>query len=305
MSLMAIRRFFLSYATPIWILLALSFVVGSFAVLGSNPFTPQGAGAGSAEAAAENTPVVARVGGRDVRAGELERQLQQEIERDRQFMPGGPSLAEMPARRLRVLESFKQEEALAAAAKKEGITATDSDIERARDQAFDQLRSNYAQALGLKANASDGEINNALAKAGQNLTITDLKASLPTDALRNQVLYEKLRDKLKPATAAEPAPTVERVRNNYADIKVRHILIKTGPGGLPDEQARAKARKLLDAIKKDPASMPRLANENTQDPGNSPPGKPKQGGLYDFAPASQYVAPFTDCLLYTSPSPRD
>jgi parvulin-like peptidyl-prolyl isomerase len=280
-------------------LLALSFVVGSFAVLGSIRSRPRRAG--SAEAAAEDTPIVAKVGSRDVRAGELERLLQQEMERDRQFMPAGPSLAEMPARRLRVLDRFKQEEALAAAAKKEGITASDADIERARDEAFAQIRSNYARALGLKENASDAEINSALVKAGQNLTINDLKASLPTDALRNQVLYEKLRDKLKPAATAEPAPSVERVRNNYADIKVRHILIRTGPGGLPDEQARAKAQKLLDAIKKDPASFARLANENTQDPGNSPPGKPKQGGLYDWAPASGYVAPFTNAALSVKP----
>lgn len=299
MSLMAIRRFFLSYATPLWILLALSFVAGSIA-LGTN--SSGGGGGGTLVGSGDNGngPIVATVGTREIRARELDEKLNETLDQQRQYLPTPPSPAEYPALRLRLLDQYKEEQAVAAAAQKAGITVSDADLNQVRDEAFQRQRAQVIQALQLKETATDRDIDGALAKAGQRLTVADLKASrFPEERIRAVALYRKLQDSFKAKIA--PTATEQRVRDNYAEVKVRHVLIKTGEGGLPEEQARAKAQKILDAVKKDPASFARLADENTQDPGNVGAGGKKNGGLYDWRPAKEYVAAFSEAALSTKP----
>ncbi len=299
MSLMSIRRFFTKYGTPIWILLVLTFVAGSFTVLGSNLFRPS-SGPGSAAAASAGEKIAATVGAREVTSRELDLKLNQQLEQQRQYLPTPPSPGEYPALRLRLLDQFKQEQALLTAAEKAGLSVTPADIERVRDEAFAQNRGQLAQALSLKPDASDREMDAALAKTSQNVTIAAYKAAvLPDERVRPVALFGKMQDSFKAKVASTVTP--QRVRDNYSEIKVRHILLKTGEGGLPEEQARGKAQKLLDAVKKDPASFARLADENTQDPGNAGPGGKKQGGFYDWAPASRYVPEFSGAALSVKP----
>jgi len=295
MSLMSLRQFITKYGTWIWITVALTFVAGSFIGLGNSALF----GSQNSAAATSGDPIVAVVGDREVTQQALDQQMNRALEQQRQFMPMGVPPSEYPSLRLRLLDNYKQQQALAVAAEKANVVIADADIERARDAAFAQQRPRFAAALGLKEDASDRAINDALARTGQRLTIEDLKASVSDEALRDQLRYEKLRDTFKAELTAKATPA--RVKNNYSEVKVRHILVKSGEGGLPDEQAKAKAQKLLDAVKKDVSVLPRLADENSDDPGNAGPGGKKQGGLYDWAPASRYVPAFTEAALAAKP----
>jgi parvulin-like peptidyl-prolyl isomerase len=96
-------------------------------------------------------------------------------------------------------------------------------------------------------------------------------------------LYQQgLQNQLKKQVQAKA--TEDAVRKSYNEIQVRHVLIKSGEGGLPEEQAKAKAQKILDTALKDPAQLAKLARENSDDPGSK-----DKGGFYDWAPAGRYV----------------
>ena len=294
MSLMGMRHGVKKYAAWIYVPLALSIVVGTFAAFGSNLFT-----GGQDTAAASAEQPVAVVGGISVTRSTLDRQLEGALQQQRQYQPN-PTPLDVARTRLMLLEQYKQQAAVAAAAKAERVAVTDDDIARARDQAWSLQRGQFLSLLNLKPTASDREIDAAIARQQPGMTLNDLKEQLfPVEQIRYNAMYEKLQDTYK--EAARAGATADKVKQRYSDIKVRHILIKTGEGGMPEEQARNKAQKLLDAVKKNPADMPRLANENTEDPGNQPPGKPKQGGVYDWAPANRYVPAFTDAALAVKP----
>lgn len=278
MSLMGMRRVVKQYGTPIWIALALTLVVGSFVGFGSYLFGENPA----SQAAAE--PPIAVVGDAKITRSALDRTLSQ--------FSANPSPQEIASTRLFLLEQAKQQQAVVAAAKRAGITVTEDDLERAREAAWAQQRVSYISALGLKEGASDDELDRALARI--NRSVDDFKQQFAEEDLRASVYAQKLQEKFK--KEAQAKATEQAVRNSYQDIQVRHILIKFGEGALPEEQARAKAQKILDAVKADPSKMPQLARENSDDPGSK-----ANGGFYDWAPASRYVPAFTAAAQAVKP----
>lgn len=282
MSLMGMRRTVKQYGTPIWILLALILVVGSFVGLGSNLFDNGQQAQGVAE------PVLATVGDRKVLRSEVDDRVMQ--------MTANPPPQQMNSMRLYALEEFKQQGALVAVAKSAGVSVTDAEVESARNEAWKQQRTTYITALNLKPTATDDEISRTLARQRPDLSVETLKEGYPKEQLRLQATVKKLQDKFK--AEAQKEATEEEVRRSYADMQVRHILVKFGKGALPEAQARTKAQKLLDAVKTNPSAMATLAKENSDDPGSK-----AKGGQYTWAPADRagIVPEFKEALRKLQP----
>lgn len=293
MSLMSMKRTFTKHSA--WIMGGLAFVmVGgvAFTGLGAN-LSDVAPGGGAAGGAAVETPV-ATVGGVAVSRTALDRQLDQQLQQQRIYMPPGmpePSGAQLATMRLGILDQAKEQRAVVEAAKKAGITVSAADIAREREKVWAQQKGQFVQALGLKPAATDAEINGALAKQNAGVTVDLLKQQgISDEQLRDSLYAQGLQAKFKSEVQAKT--TEAQVRQSYSDVRVRHILVASGPNGLPEAQARAKAEKLLAAALKDPASLTRLAKENTDDPGSK-----NTGGLYDWGPASRYVPAFSEAAL--------
>lgn len=294
MSLMGMREATSKYWPAIAIVAAVLMGVTAFAGLGANLFSR---GGGSAPAAQSNPTekTVATVGDLKVTRGMLDQAVQRQIQQQAMFgQQAQPKPEEMDFLRLQALNSFKQQQALLAAAKAAGVNITDADVAQEREKVWQSQRPQIAQALSLPPTATDSQIDSAIAQQQPGASIAAIKASFPDYALRAQAAQEGLLKQLRSQVQVTP----EQVKRSYDEIQVRHILIKTGDGGLPDDQAKAKAEKILAAVMADPAKMPQLANENSDDPGNTDPKThQKKGGFYDWAPASQYVTEFSDAAL--------
>jgi parvulin-like peptidyl-prolyl isomerase len=205
-------------------------------------------------------------------------------------MAGSPTPEIQDMYRLMLVEQFKGREAIVQAAKKAGVEVTDAQIEEMRDKKWNEsVRSAIASQLGIDPKSDDRTVEEALQKMNPDSSISVLKQNvIEADQLRNELYYNGLKAKVAPPANIDAA----YVKRTYSDIQVRHVLIKSGPGGLPDDQAKAKAEKVLAEAVKDPASLAKLAKENSDDPGSK-----AKGGLYDWAPGSQYVPEFTQGSL--------
>ncbi|MDX1933613.1 MAG: peptidylprolyl isomerase [Capsulimonadales bacterium] len=293
MSLMAMNRAFKKHG-PIWggilaFVMIIGVVLTGFGanVAGGGPDPTTGAAAGK---------TVATVGEAKVTAEELERRLEAALRQQSSFgAPPNLSAADKANFRFMILNGIKQEQAMVAAAKKAGVTVTDADIAAQRRQVWEQNRTGFLTTLGLPEKATDRQIEQELAKQQVAPSLDAfLKVRLPDDALRMKAYNDGLQAALK----KQAGTTEAEVRRSYNDIRVRHILIKTGEGGLPEGAAKAKAEKLLADINANPSRFAELADRNSDDPGNKDPKtNRKNGGLYDWAPASQYVPEFTGAAL--------
>jgi parvulin-like peptidyl-prolyl isomerase/exonuclease VII small subunit len=235
---------------------------------------------------------VATVGASKVTRGDLERRLTMVLQQ--QQMMGGPAQippAERERYRYMLLEGLKREQAVVLAAEKKGVKVTDAQIAAEREKAWEMQRSQYARMLNLKEpeKATDAEIDRALAEQapGRGITVQRLKADIPTDQIRLQLYNQGLTDAIKKDVKIDEA----EVKKSLDEVQVRHILIKSGPGGLPDGQAKAKAEKILAEVKANPAKMPDLAKQHSDD------GNKKEGGFYDWSPANKYVPEFSKAAL--------
>lgn len=285
------NRSFKKYGPVFGIGLAGIMLIGTFAGFGANLFGGDNGGGAMMSASAAND-AVATVG--DVRVtrtlleSNLDRALQQQA-----MMSGGqaprPKPEEMNSYLVRVLDQVKQEQALVAAAKSAGVTVNDSEIAAEREKIWQQERAGYAQSLALAPTATDAEIDRALATQNPGLNTTVIKnQGIPTEAIRTKLYQDGLQKKLRDQVQVDPA----LLKRTYNEIQVRHILINFGKSGLPEEQAKAKAEKILAEVKANPAKMAELAKNNSDDPGSK-----TKGGFYDWAPAAQYVPAFTEAAL--------
>ncbi|GAB4452747.1 MAG: hypothetical protein OHK0029_04260 [Armatimonadaceae bacterium] len=233
--------------------------------------------------------VVAKVGEAEVTDTELNARLQELLNQQAMFGGAVTNPADKAKFRAMVLNGIKQEQAVIAAAKKAGVTVNDGDIAKKRDEIWEQARSQFAQSLELKEDATDAQINRALAEQAPGMTVQRLKTErLPEDRVRLQLYQEGLANALK----AQMSVSEEDVKKSYNEIKVRHILIKSGEGGLPEPQAKAKADKVLKEVLASPDKMAELAKQYSDDPGSK-----NNGGIYDWAPGAQYVPEFTKGAL--------
>ena len=257
------------------------FMVGGIAYTGMG--RNLGGGSQQAERGGSGEPPVAKVGGLAVVKSALIQQIDQMYQGQ-----APPSAEDRDEECLRLLDSQKTQQAVVVAAEKSGAKIADADIDAEREKLWNtEGRAAYAQKLELKPDAPDAEIDAALAKLAQGgnpMTVAAIKASLPADRLKVQIAQERLKTSLAKNITVDPAT----VKRSYNDIKVSHILIKSGQGALPDGQAKAKAEKVLAEVKGDPANIAKLAKTYSDDPGSK-----DKGGLYDWQPASTYVGPFS------------
>ncbi len=289
------NRSFKKYGTAFGIGLAGIMMIGTFAGFGANLFGNKDGGM-TAPSAADDT--VATVGDVRVTRALLESNLKRALDQQA-MMSGGqapqPKPEEMNSYLVQVLDQVKKEQALIAAAKAAGVTVSDSDIAAEREKIWQQERGGYAQKLSLAPTATDAEIDRALATQNPGLNTSVIKnQGIPTEAIRTKLYQDGLQKKLRDQVQVDPA----LLKRTYNEVQVRHILINFGKSGLPEEQAKAKAEKILAEVKADPSKMAELANNNSDDPGNTDEKtKQKKGGFFDWSPASKYVPAFAEAAL--------
>jgi parvulin-like peptidyl-prolyl isomerase len=281
MGLMDMNRGFKKYAP--WVVAPLCILMlGGVVFNGFGSALGDGSGGGSAPAGqpgGPEDPVVATVGSVKVTRSELDRQLEQ-VARGGQLSP----LMQDQFRYMILDRSYKQKAALEAAAKAAGVTVADADLGREREKAWATQRPQIASMLALPPTATDADIQSALQKQQPGLTTDALKSRIPDDDIRASLYQQGLVNSFKKQVTVNEGT----VRHGYDEIQVRHILVKSGEGGLPDAQAKAKAEKILGEVKANPAKMADLAKQFTDDPGSK-----ATGGFYDWSPASKYVPEFT------------
>jgi parvulin-like peptidyl-prolyl isomerase len=283
MSLMAMKKGFEKYA-PVYVGILAVIMIGGVVLSGFGAnVSPQ-----NAPLASTAKPVV-KVGDKEISSTELDFRVKQVLDQQAMFGPMILSPAEKAKYRYMILNGFKQEQAVVVAAKKAGVTVSDADIAKKRNEIWEQARASFAQTLGLKEGATDGDIDTALNQQSPGMSVARLKAErLPDEVVRLQLYQEGLSEALKKQLAV----TDDEVKNSYSDIRVRHILIKIGDGGLPEPQAKEKAEKVLKEVLAAPDKMGALAKQYSDDPGS----KDKEG-IYEWAPGSQYVPEFTKGAL--------
>ena len=281
MSLMGMNRAFKKHGAWLGGIAAFLMLIVAISGLGNNNFRNGGA---AAEATVASDAPVATVGDMKITRPELDGQLDRMLHGQIGTMP-----AEMDRYRVLLLNQYKQKAALAMAAKAAGVTVSDADMARERDKQWALQRSQIVSALALPDKATDADIDKALQTQQPGATVERIKESIaPDDDVRASVYQQGLTAQSKKAIQVSP----EQVQKSYDEIQVRHILVKSGTGGLPDAAAKAKAEKILAQVKADPSKMPQLAMQNSDDPGSKP-----KGGFYDWAPAGQYVPEFTQGAL--------
>ena len=286
MSLMALKRTITKFGVPIGIVLGIFMIIG--VVLPGLGMNLGGAAAQPTEKAEVEKPA-AMVGEVPVSRRMLDDAVEGQVQQQRMYGAPTPTPAMMAQMRTDVLESAKSEAALLNLAKASNINPSAEDITRMREDVWAKSeRGKYASALGLKADATDSEIDAALVKQNPGASILRIKQGYPEDRLRLMASQTALLNKYKSEIKADAAT----VKQNYSEIKVRHILIASGKNGLPEGQARERATKLLAELKADVNKMPALAGQYSDDPGSK-----KKGGLYDWAPASRYVPEFSQAAL--------
>jgi parvulin-like peptidyl-prolyl isomerase len=283
MSLMAMNRAIKKYGIFWGVFIGILMVGGiAFSGFGRNIMAP----AGPNRAAQAETPV-ATVNGAPVTQADLDHRVEMALRQQAMFgQTPNVTPAERDLLRYTMLnQQVKQEQAMVAAAKKAGVTVNDADIARERDKVWQQARTNVTQTLGLSDKASDADIERALGQQAPGMTVARFKEmNIPEDRVKLQLYQEGLMDSIKKGLT----PTADEVKRSYDEIQVRHILIKSGDGGLPEGQAKEKAEKILVEVKANPAKMADLAKQFSDDPGSK-----DKGGFYDWAPASRYVPEFT------------
>ncbi|MBC8135586.1 MAG: peptidylprolyl isomerase [Fibrella sp.] len=282
MSLMAINRTAKKYGWIVGSVMA-ALMIGGVVLsgLGSNISSP---GSGATIPGSGNEPTVVTVGDRKITKPELDQfadRLAQQQSMQNPMMPGKrPGPEEMDRFRLSAIEIFKQQQALEALAKAQGITATPDDLRAEREKQWTtQLRPKVAQQLELPADATDAQIRSAIIKINKQLSLERVKElELPDESMRLSFLSSKVSDKYKSQIAVDDVA----VRRSLSDMTVRHILVKFGAGALPEAQAKTKAEKLLTEAKANPTKMGNLAKTNSDDEGSK-----AKSGVYEWTPADR------------------
>jgi len=271
MSLMGMKQGIQKFAVPIMIALGGIMVVGGL-------FNGYGRNVGNQsrearqEALAE-TPV-AKIGELSVTRRMLDEIVDRQLKQFEAFgMPKPPAEA-LDGYRLGAIEALKSQEALVAAAKKEGVHVSDADIQQGIERVWnEQGRTSIAKQLNLSEKATDNEIEASFLKQGANVTVAQLKQRfINPDAVRVKLYDEGLRAVLKKKKTVDPAT----LKQSVSRYKVRHILVNWD-AKTTEAAAKAKAEKLLAEVKAAPTKMAELATKNSDDPGSK-----SKGGLYEW-----------------------
>jgi parvulin-like peptidyl-prolyl isomerase len=278
MSLNAMRALFHSRGLGLVILIIVTGAMlvtaytGIGAILTHNSSVPA--------AAQANTPasVVATVDGIPISRQQYDQAYENTKQRDQ--MMGQPSQGIWSASqdRMTALQGIISQAEQVKVAENAGITASDADVDKARDQ---QLAPLITQ-LGLSPNASIDQINDAL-QANNSPTVGQL---FPDSILREQAIVDNYQDMVKKQIVA----TDSAVQQYYRQVHTRHILISNK--SRPDAQAKALAQLCIDKIKGG-ANFADLVTQYTDDKGT----KAKGGDDGFISETTGYVPEFLKAAL--------
>jgi len=187
--------------------------------------------------------------------------------------------------RAEVLEEQITQALIAQAAKKEGISISDRDLNREIDKLVDeqvkQERERAAQGKDMTDQQFEMVIRNSM---GKSLAAwrEELKQSWEPrrPLIRQALLHQKLTEKV----AKVPNPSDEELKRSYDLLTIHHILISTDKR--TEEQARKRAEEIMQKLKAG-RDFARIAREFSDDPGSKQTG----GSLGDI-PRSQVALMF-------------
>jgi foldase protein PrsA len=161
----------------------------------------------------------------------------------------------------RVLTLLIDHDLISAAAKRNGVTVSDADVQGRLKQFADQAGG--AAALEKQA-------------AAAGIAKPDLKGYV-----RDLMLTEKVGDKLVAKLPVDPARLRQAYEQQYAQVHAAHILVKD----------KATADKVLAQAKADPKQFASLAKKYSTDPGSK-----DKGGDLGTQPPSSFVGPFAQAV---------
>lgn len=229
------------------------------------PARPTAPAQSSAPAAAEGDAldaIAAMVNDEAILASDVEEQVYMFVQR----AGVQPTRQEVDSLRRRVLDAMIDDRLVQAEAKRQGVVATDAEINRQLDAAI----ADQKERLG-----GDGPFNEALKREG--LTETQLRDRFRTD-LTKQIAMEKFRQKMFPRKAVTPAEA-EAYFNAHKDkfprvpAEVRLSVIQIPPQ--PESTAVAAGFAKAQAVRKRLVAGERFAKvaaEESEDPGSKDAG---------------------------------
>ena len=304
----------------VFYVIVLIFVVGTYYMYG-----PGGGGGGAGpegQRAAKLTQVVAKVDGRAI----ARMQYQMHLALAERYQ-GQNDITRLRYLKLNVLDSLIDQDLKRAAARAEGIRATNADIQAKKDEIVEDIIQNqYSNPAVLRKTLKDRNIS--LDQFKRELRSSDRIPS--DDDLREQILTDKLQESVE----SQVQPTEQQIRDSYREVKASHILIdpkrimqeanaeraaaaekpeadpaeggeESKPdepaGGPPmtEEEAKQKAREIAEGLKKkidEGADFAKLAEENSDDPGSA-----SQGGDLGWFTRDRMVKPFADTAFALKP----
>lgn len=174
-----------------------------------------------------------------------------------------------------VLDEYVLQKILAQRATEKGLKADQTEV----DQVYGQTKAGVEQTL-------KGEtFPQYLAKQG--LDEAKVKSAISTFSLINKYLTTTKSDE-------ELKKIYEQDKEGYTIASVRHILITTEKH--KDDEAKKLANDLANRIRKG-EDFAKLADQYTEDPGNTNQDGTKNGGLYKDTPVANWVEPFKKAAL--------
>ena len=233
--------------------------------------------------AATPSDVIATVNGQPVTRAMYDQEYNQAKQEQQMFQQGASGVLSDGQTRSQALQSAIRDQEQVIAAQNAGLTATQADLNKARDAQLVGLRTQ----LGLPASASVDDINTALSKYPGAQTVDEL---IPASGLRDNVLKQKYEQQL----AASSMPTTMDMDNYYKSVHTRHILI--GNKTRPDAQALLQAQQIIAKIKAG-GDFAALAKQYSDDPGTK-----SKGGDDGFVDSSTgYVNEFMNAAYALKP----
>jgi hypothetical protein len=265
MSITRMREKFQHVFKPVLILIALIFFVSIFFMYNSLNF-----GGGSSK---EGTASIATVNGSKIDTDEFDRRFAENV-RQAEMQRGSLSPLEQAQVRSQVLSQMIQERIQVSAAEKEGIEVNkreiistrnkkvDEDVQRQKEMAFGQSRE--PEKGKKKKKISDAEFRELL--KSQDMSLEQLREQLskqyPDQFMHDQLMIQKLEAKVR---AGIGKIDNKRLENACREVKMAQIVIASGPGGLPDAQAKQKAESIMKELKTG-ADFAKLARQHSADP---------------------------------------